>query len=141
MIAFELAISIAPPTPWATRMRINHRAAAVPCIQVTDSSTEKTVNTAKPALYMRTRPTMSPSRPKLTTRTAVTTRYPIISQSSRLVLPGCSGSIPMPRKMSGRAISRIDMFTVAINTPSVVLDRTTHLYPGRLTAVCARSCR
>ena len=33
----------------------------------------------------------------------------------------------MPRKMSGRAISMIDESMVAISTPSVVLDRTTHL--------------
>ena len=56
----------------------------------------------------------------------------MISQSSRLVLPGCSGSTPIPRKMSGRAISRIEALIVAISTPSVVLDSATHLYasPG-----------
>ena len=70
---------------------------------------------------------MSPSRPKLTTRTAVTTRYPISSHNSRVVLPGCSGLTPMPRKMSGRAISMMDELTVAISMPSVVLDSATHL--------------
>ena len=74
MIALEFAISMAPPTPCRTRMRISHTPAAVPCIQVTDSRIENTVNTANPALYIRTRPNMSPSRPKLTTSTAVTTR-------------------------------------------------------------------
>ena len=73
-IALEFAISIAPPTPCSTRIAISHSAPAVPCIQVTDSSTENAVNTANPALYMRTRPTMSPRRPKVTTSTAVTTR-------------------------------------------------------------------
>src|ERR1022692_668730 len=34
----------------------------------------------------------------------------------------------MPRKMSGRAISMIEMSMVAIVMPSVVFDRTTHLY-------------
>ena len=37
---------------------------------------EATVKMAKPALYMRTRPNMSPIRPSVTTSTAVTTRYP-----------------------------------------------------------------
>lgn len=54
-------------------MPISHRAPAVPCIQVTDNSTENTVNTANPMLYIRTLPYMSPRRPKLTTSTAVTT--------------------------------------------------------------------
>ena len=40
---------------------------------------ENTVKMAKPRLYMRTRPNMSPSRPKLTTSTAVTSMYPISS--------------------------------------------------------------
>ena len=51
----------------------------------------------------------------------------MISHSSRVVLPGCSGLTPMPRKMSGRAISRMDELMVAISTPSVVLDRAIHL--------------
>ncbi|SCE12812.1 hypothetical protein F558DRAFT_02911 [Streptomyces sp. AmelKG-A3] len=41
-MAFEFAMSIAPPTPWSTRIPISHRAPAVPCVQVTDSSTENT---------------------------------------------------------------------------------------------------
>ena len=74
MIALEFAISIAPPTPCNIRITINHRTPAVPCIQVTDSSTENTLKTANPALYIFTRPNMSPNRPKVTTNTAVTTR-------------------------------------------------------------------
>ena len=74
MIALELAISRAPPTPCRTRMMISQRAPAVPVSQVAASRIEKTVKTANPALYIRTRPYMSPRRPKLTTRTAVTTR-------------------------------------------------------------------
>jgi hypothetical protein len=74
MMALEFAISIAPPTPCSTRMMIIHSTPAVPCIHVAASRMENTVNTAKPALYIRTRPNMSPSRPKLTTSTAVTTR-------------------------------------------------------------------
>ena len=50
MIALELANSIAPPTPWPTRIPINHRAPAWPLSGVRNRSTEKTVNTAKPRL-------------------------------------------------------------------------------------------
>ena len=73
-IALEFAISMAPPMPCMMRIEISHQAAAVPCIQVTDSRMENSAKIAKPRLNMRTRPNMSPSRPKLTTSTAVTTR-------------------------------------------------------------------
>ena len=43
------------------------------------------------------------------------------------MLPGCSGLIPMPRKMSGSAISTMDELIVAISMPSVVFDRAIHL--------------
>ena len=51
------------------------------------------------------------------------------------MLPGCSGLTPIPRKMSGSAISMIEALTVAISMPSVVLDRAIHLYRGP-TACC-----
>jgi hypothetical protein len=51
----------------------------------------------------------------------------MISHSSRLVFPGWSGLMSIPRKMSGSAISRMEELIVAISTPRVVLDRTTHL--------------
>jgi hypothetical protein len=73
-IAAEFANSIAPPTPWITRMAISQMAADAPDIHVTDSRIEPTVKTAKPRLYILTRPYTSPSRPRLTTSTAVTTR-------------------------------------------------------------------
>jgi hypothetical protein len=126
-MALELASSIAPPTPCRSRITISHHAAAVPCIQVSDSAMENAANIAKPRLNILTRPNMSPSRPKLTTSTAVTTRYPMISQSRSPVLPGSSGLTPIPRKMSGSAISMMDALMVAIRTPSVVLDRAIHL--------------
>ena len=126
-IALELASSMAPPTPCKIRIPISHQAAAVPCSQVSESSTENRAKIANPRLNIRTRPNMSPSRPKLTTSTAVTTRYPMSSHSSRVVLPGWSGLTPMPRKMSGSAISMIEELTVAISTPSVVLDNAIHL--------------
>ncbi len=62
-------------------MMISHQAAAVPCIQVTDSRIEKTVKIRSPKLYIFTRPNMSPTRPRLTTSTAVMTRKPRISHS------------------------------------------------------------
>ena len=57
----------------------------------------------------------------------MTTRYPMSSQSSKVVFPGCSGLTPMPRKMSGSAISMMEELTVAISMPRVVLDNATHL--------------
>ena len=81
-MAAELAISMAAPTPWKTRMTMSQmRAARCRVIQVTVSSSEKNVKTAKPRLYMRTRPKMSPRRPRLTTSTLVTTRKPRIIHS------------------------------------------------------------
>jgi hypothetical protein len=73
-MALELASKKAPPTPWATRIAINHRAPSAPVIHVTESMTEKRVNTAKPRLYIFTRPYISPRRPKLTTSTVVTSK-------------------------------------------------------------------
>lgn len=43
------------------------------------------------------------------------------------VLPGANGCSSMPRKMSGRAISRMDWLIVTIKIPSVVLMRPIHL--------------
>ena len=40
---------------------------------------------------------------------------------------GLSGFSPIPRKMSGSAISTMDWLIVAISTPSVVLDSAIHL--------------
>ena len=77
-MADELAIRNAPPMPCTTRQKISQMAASLPSNQVIAKKIDDTVNTAKPMLYMRARPYMSPSRPKLTTRTAVTTRKPII---------------------------------------------------------------
>ena len=48
--ALELAISMAPPTPCRMRPAMIHQAAAEPCSQVSASSTENTLNTAKPRL-------------------------------------------------------------------------------------------
>ncbi len=76
-MALELANRKAPPTPWPKRIRMIHSAAPAPVIQVNDSRMENRVKMAKPRLYMRTRPYMSPTRPKLTTRTAVTSRKPM----------------------------------------------------------------
>lgn len=43
------------------------------------------------------------------------------------MLPGASGSRPMPRKMAGREMITIEASMVAISTPSVVFDSATHL--------------
>jgi hypothetical protein len=81
---------------------------------------------------MRTRPYMSPTRPRLTTSTLVTSRKPIRIHRKYDVLPGASGFILMPRKMSGSAIIRIELLIVAISTPIVVLDSAIHLYDVRV---------
>ncbi len=80
-IALELAIRNAPPMPCTTRQPISHSAAASPLIQVTASMIDENVKIRKPRLYIRARPYMSPSRPKLTTSTAVTIRKPMIIHS------------------------------------------------------------
>ncbi len=43
------------------------------------------------------------------------------------MLPGPSGSRPMPWKMSGSEISTIDELIVTISTPRVVFDNAIHL--------------
>jgi hypothetical protein len=54
----------------------------------------------------------------------------MIIHSRIVVLPDARGLMPMPRKMSGKAISMMDELIVAISTPSVVLERAIHLYRG-----------
>ncbi len=58
-------------------MMMIHSAALVPVIHVTVKRIEKIVKIAKPSVYIRTRPKMSPTRPKLTTSTDVTSKNPI----------------------------------------------------------------
>ena len=53
---------------------MSHSAPCEPVNGVSDSRIDARVKMRKPALYMRTRPYMSPRRPKVTTSTAVTTR-------------------------------------------------------------------
>ena len=73
-IAAELAISIAPPIACRNRHPISHSAPPLPWNGSNDSRIDATVNTTKPWLYIRTRPNMSPSRPRFTTSTACTSR-------------------------------------------------------------------
>ena len=70
---------------------------------------------------------MSPTRPRLTTSTAVTSKNPMKTQRKYDVLDGVRGLSSMPRKMSGREMSNIDWLIVTISTPRVVLDRAIHL--------------
>ena len=80
-IAAELASRKAAPTPCTMRKTIRYSAPARPVIQSTVSNSEAIVYTRKPRLYIFTRPYMSPSRPRLTIRTLVTTRKPRIIHS------------------------------------------------------------
>lgn len=73
-MAVELAISRAPPTPCTIRSEISSSAAVPPWPGTSARPMEATVKTTQPALYMRTRPSMSPMRPKVTTSTEVATR-------------------------------------------------------------------
>ncbi len=74
MIALELACKKAAPMPCTIRNAISTIAAAGPLKNTAESPMDAAVKIAKPRLYMRTRPNMSPIRPKLTTSTAETSR-------------------------------------------------------------------
>ena len=80
-MAVEHAKIIAPPTPWIEWKRISSSAAVGPVVNTRESRIDPTVKTRNPRLYKRTRPNMSPMRPRLTTSTAVTTMYPMIIHS------------------------------------------------------------
>src|SRR3984893_464950 len=91
---------------------------------------------------------MSPTRPRLTTRTEVTSVNPMNIHRKYEVFDGTSGSSLMPRNSAGSEISRIDWLIVTIKIPSVVLDKAIHLYgtllpPPPAVAACpaARMCR
>ena len=76
-MAAELANRNAPPMPCTTRQTISHSAPSAPCIHVTVRKIDATLKIAKPRVYIRTRPNMSPRRPNDTTSTADTTRKPM----------------------------------------------------------------
>src|SRR5580698_5134715 len=80
---------------------------------------------------------MSPNRPRVVTRTLVTTRKPRIIHKRKKLLPALSGSMPIPRKMLGRAISVMEASMVAMSMPRVEMKRATHLYPGEGSGVGA----
>ena len=73
-MAWALAKRKAPPIAWTKRMPMIQIAPAGPVKGVAARSSDPTVKMTKPALYMRTRPNMSPRRPNATTSTAVTSR-------------------------------------------------------------------
>jgi hypothetical protein len=58
--------------PWTILNTTSSMAPVEPVPQTTESNMEASVNQAKPRLYMRTRPKMSPIRPTVTTRAATT---------------------------------------------------------------------
>ena len=77
MIAVEFAMTIAPPTPCTTRSTMISSAPAEPLLGTSAQPTEATVKIRKPRLNSFARPYWSPSRPNVTTSTAVTSRKPI----------------------------------------------------------------
>ena len=68
-MADELATRNAAPMPWTIRPMMSHTAAACPVKGTTLSCNDASVKTRNPRLYILTRPNMSPSRPRLTTKT------------------------------------------------------------------------
>ena len=70
---------------------------------------------------------MSPTRPRLTTSTAVTSVKPMNTQRKYEVFPGTSGLSWMPRNRAGSEINKIDWLIVTIKIPSVVFDSAIHL--------------
>jgi hypothetical protein len=71
-IAAELAVSMDPPKACTIRKPISHSAPEPPVSGSSESASEAQEKIAKPMLYIRTRPNMSPSRPRVTTSTAET---------------------------------------------------------------------
>src|ERR1700733_6086870 len=85
---------------------------------------------------------MSPTRPRLTTSTAVTRMKPRKTHRKYEVLEDSSGFSLMPRNRAGSEISRIDWLIVTIRMPSVVFDSAIHLYRSVLPAedaICGSS--
>ena len=60
-IAVELAMSIAPPTPWTSRSAMRTSAPLGPVTGENANPIDATVKTRKPALYIFTRPNWSPN--------------------------------------------------------------------------------
>ena len=71
-MAAELPMTMAPPAAWTMRKMMISSAALGPEPHVAASATDASVKMMRPALYMRTRPNMSPIRPSVTTRAALT---------------------------------------------------------------------
>ena len=127
-MAVELAIRSAPPTPWITLSPMSVDAPSEPVNGMAARPTDARVKMANPALYIRTRPKMSPIRPSVTTSTAVTTMYPWSSHKRYPMLDGSSGSRWIPLKMAGSEMMTIDWLSIAMKMPNVVLDSTIHLW-------------
>jgi hypothetical protein len=79
--AVEFAITIAPPMPCTTRQMMISSAPAAPPLGTSAQPRAPTVKTAKPRLNTFALPYWSPSRPNVTTSTAVTSMKPISIQS------------------------------------------------------------
>ncbi len=73
-MAAEFAVSMEPPNAWTIRKPISQSAPPPPFSGSSESASEAQAKIAKPMLYIRTRPNMSPSRPSATTSTAETSR-------------------------------------------------------------------
>jgi len=112
--------------PWMIRQPISHHAAAGPVIQVTANSTDEIEKTAKPMLYIRTRPYMSrAAEADHQNRGDDQGTHDHPQQVVGVAL--LQGVDVDPRKMSGSAINTIEELIVAIRMPRVVFDSAIHL--------------
>ena len=123
-IAVELAMSIAPPTPWTSRRAIRTRAPPGPLTGEKARPIEATVKTRKPGVVHLDPAELVPDPAEghdqhgghhQVAREAATAGI----RSS----PGASGWRWIPLKIAGSEMITIDWFKRAMNEPSVVFER------------------
>lgn len=116
MIVGLLTIMSAAPPPWTRRNTIS---SVAPC--EIPQSAEPMVKTTKPRLYIRTRPSMSATRPNVSRNTVLIRMYAMMTQTIS-IRSACSFTI-----MSGSASMTMVLSIAAINAPMVVTLRAIHL--------------
>src|SRR5487761_1680802 len=119
-----LAAMSAPPNPCTSRKTTMESS-----FQASAHSADPTMNTTKPASYIRTRPKISPSLPIWVAHRVIMSRYPMITQMTE-VMPTCR-----ELRISGRARITMVVSTAAMRTP---VTMTTRANPVRsVTGACA----
>ena len=106
----------AAPAPCSTRPTINPTwSPAAP------ETTDPTAKTPIPTMKTRLRPNMSPSRPAVTTSTAIVSRYPFITHCSPSELA------PTSPRISGSASATTVESSISRNSPEQAPARVHHL--------------